>query len=112
SVIVWASFFGWFMLLPFALIETIQNGIPTISNEEWFWISFLAIISTGLSYVWYAKGVDKIGSTATATSVFLVPFFGVLFGWLILDEQLGWGFLVGFVLILLGVRMVQSESIE
>jgi drug/metabolite transporter (DMT)-like permease len=112
SVIVWASFFGWFMLLPFALIETVQNGIPTITNEEWFWISFLAIISTGLSYVWYAKGVDKIGSTATATYVFLVPFFGVLFGWLILDEQLGWGFLVGFVLILLGVRMVQSESIE
>lgn len=112
SIIVWASFFGWLMLAPFAAYETLQHGIPSISEESWLWILFLAIFSTVLSYVWFARGVDRIGPTAAATYVFLVPPFGILSGWILLDEQLGISLLIGFILILLGVRLAQSASIE
>ena len=100
------------MLIPIVIWETIQGGIPSVNQTEWLWIIFLAIFSTVLSYVWFAQGVDRIGPTASATYVFLVPPFGILSGWLLLDEQLGWSLLVGFVLILAGVRMAQSASIE
>jgi drug/metabolite transporter (DMT)-like permease len=112
SIIVWASFFGWLMLIPIVIWETVQGGIPSVNQTEWLWIIFLAVFSTVLSYVWFAQGVDRIGPTASATYVFLVPPFGILSGWLLLDEQLGWSLLVGFVLILAGVRMAQSASIE
>jgi len=112
SIIVWASFFGWLMLTPFAAYETIQSGLPTPTVEEWYWLIFLAVFSTVFSYIWFAEGVDRIGATAAATYVFLVPPFGILAGWFLIDEQLGWSLLVGFVLIVLGVLITQSETIE
>lgn len=112
SIIVWASFFGWLMLLPFVAWEFYQTGWTPPSDTAWAGIIFLAVVSTVLSYVWFAQGIDRIGPTAAATYVFLVPVFGILSGWLILDEKLGWGLVVGFVLILIGVRMAQSESIK
>ena len=112
SIIVWASFFGWLMLLPFVAVELWMTGWSTPSREAWFWMLFLAVFSTVLSYVWFAQGVDRIGPTASATYVFLVPVFGILSGWLLIDEKLGWSLLGGFVLILIGVRISQSESIE
>jgi drug/metabolite transporter (DMT)-like permease len=112
SIIVWASFFGWLMLLPLVLYEFLEFGWVTPSTEIWGWILFLAIFSTVLSYVWFAQGVDRLGPTAAATYVFLVPVFGILSGWLILDEKLGWSLLAGFILILIGVKIAQSESIE
>jgi drug/metabolite transporter (DMT)-like permease len=112
SIIVWASFFGWLMLTPFAAYETLQTGLPTPTIEEWYWLIFLAVFSTVFSYIWFTQGVDRIGATAAATYVFLVPPFGILAGWLLIDEQLGWSLLVGFVLIVIGVLITQSETIE
>ena len=39
-----------------------------------------------------------------------MPVFGVLGGVLLLDESLGWTLFIGFILIVLGVRVVQHES--
>jgi drug/metabolite transporter (DMT)-like permease len=39
-----------------------------------------------------------------------VPVFGILTGWALLDESIGVSMLVGFVLIVVGVRVVQRES--
>ena len=40
----------------------------------------------------------------------MMPVFGVLGGVLLLDENVGWSLLLGFVLIVMGVRVVQVES--
>jgi drug/metabolite transporter (DMT)-like permease len=34
---------------------------------------------------------------------YIIPFIAVVLGWLLLDEQIGWGILVGGALILIGV---------
>ena len=51
-----------------------------------------------------------IGPTAASSYVFLVPVFGVLGGWLLLDEEIGASMILGFVLIVVGVTEVQRES--
>jgi probable blue pigment (indigoidine) exporter len=38
--------------------------------------------------------------------LFLAPFFGVIFGWLILGEQIGWSLVVGGALIFAGIFLV------
>nr|AIF02286.1 hypothetical protein [uncultured marine group II/III euryarchaeote KM3_156_A06] len=65
-----------------------------------------------MAYAWFADGVDKIGATASATYVYLVPFFGILSGVLLLDESIGLSFVIGFVLILIGVKLSQQSSNE
>jgi drug/metabolite transporter (DMT)-like permease len=113
SIIVWVSFLGWLMLAPFALYDLVMSGSEVVPNtREFLWLVYLAIFSTVLSYVWFADGVDKIGPTAAATYVYLVPFFGILFGWLLLSESVGWSLAAGLCLILVGVRLAQSESNE
>ena len=92
------------------LVEIWQSGMPIPNATEWISVAYLGVISTVLTYVWFARGIDRIGATAAASYVFLVPVFGVLSGWLLLDESIGVSMLVGFCLIVFGVSEVQRES--
>jgi drug/metabolite transporter (DMT)-like permease len=110
TLTVWASIAGFVFLTPWAGWETIQGGIPTISARAWWATIFLAILSTVVSYVWFADGIKVIGAGKAALYVYLVPPFGILSGWLLLDERLGWSLLFAFVLIVGGVALAQSEK--
>ena len=110
ELVIWYSIVGWVMLTPWMLAEIWGTGIPNPNTAEWGSIVYLGLFSTVLTYVWFARGIDRIGPTAAASYVFLVPVFGVLSGWALLDESIGASMLVGFVLIVMGVREVQMES--
>jgi len=110
TLTVWASIAGFVFLTPWAGWETIQGGIPTISARAWWATIFLAILSTVVSYVWFADGIKVIGAGKAALYVYLVPPFGILSGWLLLDERLGWSLLFAFILIVGGVALAQSEK--
>ena len=110
EIVVWYSLVGWVLLTPWMLFEVWGSGFPEPSPAEWASVAYLGLISTVLTYAWFARGIDRIGATAAASYVFLVPVFGVLSGWLMLDESIGVSMIVGFCLIVLGVREVQRES--
>jgi len=107
---IWASVVGLGVLTPWAAIETIQFGVPHISSGVWISILFLAILSTVLAYVWFAEGINTIGAGKAALYVYLIPVFGILSGWLLIDEKLGWSLLISFLLIVGGVALAQSEK--
>ncbi|MCK5868425.1 MAG: DMT family transporter, partial [Candidatus Thalassarchaeum sp.] len=102
ELVIWYSIVGWIMLTPWMLAEIWDTGIPNPNTAEWGSIVYLGLFSTVLTYVWFARGIDRIGPTAAASYVFLVPIFGVLSGWALLDESIGASMLVGFVLIVMG----------
>ncbi len=110
EIVVWYSIVGWVLLTPWMLVEIWQSGMPIPNATEWISVAYLGVISTVLTYAWFARGIDRIGATAAASYVFLVPVFGVLSGWLLLDESIGVSMLVGFCLIVFGVSEVQRES--
>ncbi len=110
EIVVWYSVTGWALLTPWVISENWGSTIPEPSSAEWLTIAYLGIISTVLSYVLFAKGIEVIGPTASSSYVFLVPVFGVLGGWILLGEEIGASMLIGFVLIVVGVTEVQRES--
>ena len=110
EIVVWYSLIGTALLTPLAAWETWQYGIPEPTINDWYAVIYLAAISTVLAYYWFAIGVEKLGATAASSYIFLMPVFGVLGGVLLLDESLGWTLFIGFILIVLGVRVVQHES--
>jgi drug/metabolite transporter (DMT)-like permease len=110
EIVVWYSVTGWVLLSPWMLVENWGSALPEPSSSEWLTIAYLGIISTVLSYVLFAKGIELIGPTAASSYVFLVPVFGVLGGWLLLDEEIGASMILGFLLIVAGVTEVQRES--
>lgn len=108
---VWSSISGLVFLTPFLIGETLQQGaVHSPSQQAWIGMAFLAILSTVVSYVWFADGVIKIGAGKAALYVYLIPPFGILGGYLLLNEQLGWSLLASFIMIAGGVAIAQSEK--
>ena len=110
QITVWSSLAGLLIQTPPAIWEWYEFGFPTeASFEAWAWIAFLAIASTAISYVWFADGIRVIGASRTSLYVYLVPVFGILSGWLMLDEKLGLSLVASFILIVGGVLYAQWE---
>ena len=105
---VWSSVIGLFILTPWAGIELLDVGIPNFTNGVIISILFLAVFSTVLSYVWFAEGVKTIGANKATLYVYLIPLFGILSGWILIGEKLGFSLVVAFVLIVGGVAIAQS----
>ncbi len=110
EIVVWYSITGWLLLTPWMVAEIWATGIPDPSLAEWGTVAYLGVFSTVISYVLFARGIEVIGPTASSSYVFLVPVFGVLGGWYLLGEKIGASLIIGFMLIVFGVRAVQGES--
>ena len=107
---VWSSVIGLLILTPWAGLEALEATWTMPSLEAWTGIIFLAVFSTVLAYVWFADGIRIIGAGPAAFYVYLVPPFGILGGWLLLNEQLGTSLVVAFALIVGGVLLAQSKQ--
>ena len=110
ALIAWVSLLGWLMFIPFVVSEASWNHSWT--QEEWMLIAYLGVLSTALSYVFFAIGVDVIGATRASSFINVVPVFGILSSWWWINEELGLIQLVSFVLIYFGVRMVNTQPPE
>ena len=107
---VWSSVAGLILLTPIMAAETMAQGFILPSADGWIGLVFLAIFSTVVAYVWFADGIIKIGASMSALYVYLVPPFGILGGYLLLDEKLGLSLAFAFVLITGGVFIAQSKT--
>ena len=107
---VWSSVIGLLILTPWAGIEALEANWTMPSVEAWAGILFLAVFSTVMAYVWFAEGIRVIGAGPSAFYIYLVPPFGILGGWLLLNEQLGTSLVVAFALIVGGVLLAQSKQ--
>jgi drug/metabolite transporter (DMT)-like permease len=103
----WATFFGLLFLGPAALLE----GGPGLdySPASWAGLAFLGLLGTALGFTLYYHGIQRLGAARAAVFINLVPVFGLLSGWLMLDESLGWSLAVGLVLVLAGIRLIQRS---
>lgn len=89
-------------LLPLALLA-VPEQMP--SAKAWWSVVLLGIASTGIAYVIYFRLISQVGPTKTLTVTFLIPAFGLFWGWLFLEEAIGWSMVAGCLLILLGVGL-------
>jgi drug/metabolite transporter (DMT)-like permease len=69
----------------------------------------LALACTALGFVLFFRLVQSLGPTGALTVAFLVPLFGVLWGWTFLDEPLGWSTPFGMAMVLGAVFLVAER---
>jgi drug/metabolite transporter (DMT)-like permease len=75
---------------------------------HWTWqgalaLAGVALFSSVLAYVFWNRGVERVGANVAGLFVHLMPVFGVVLAWLLLDERLAPFHLAGIVLILCGI---------
>ena len=107
---VWSSVAGLIILTPIVAVESATKGIIMPSFDGWVGLIFLALFSTVISYVWFADGIVKIGASMSALYVYLVPPFGIIGGYLLLQEKLGISLFFAFILITGGVIIAQRNN--
>jgi len=66
----------------------------------------LAILASGVAFLLYFRLIADVGATRALTVTYLIPLFGVLWGWIFLGETLPAAALAGGALILAGTVLV------
>jgi drug/metabolite transporter (DMT)-like permease len=96
---------GTIMLFFAVLIKgdlTIEN-LLNLGIVQVMCLFFLGCFGSALAYVWYYKGIEKIGATRAGVYIALVPLFGVTFGQVILHEPINIIMIIGGLLVLIGI---------
>ncbi|HWL43788.1 MAG TPA: EamA family transporter [Ilumatobacter sp.] len=99
------------VLVPFGLLV---EGADQVDPGWGLFLPLLysAIPSQAVTFALLATVVRRASPTHAAASAYLVPLFGVLFGWLIRGEQLGVVELLGGALVVVGVYVVVTASTQ
>lgn len=91
------------VLGPLAVVQ--WPGVPP-SARAWTAVLLLAIVCTAVPNIYYFRMVLKVGPGRAMTTAFLIPVFGMLWGWLVLGEGVTLTMLGGCAVILLGTALV------
>jgi drug/metabolite transporter (DMT)-like permease len=99
----------------FALIIT---GVLALALEQpwtarpdvgdWFSVVWLGIFGSGLAYVLYFRLLGRWGATRTSLVAYLLPVYGIVLGFLVLQEPVDVTLIVGTALVIAGVALVNS----
>jgi drug/metabolite transporter (DMT)-like permease len=75
------------------------------SATAWTALGLLAVGCTAVAYVMYFRLISRVGPANAITVTFLIPVFGVLWGWLFLSEKPTSAMVVGCLVIVLGTTL-------
>lgn len=100
-----------FALLIVAVLAVVLEQPWTAAPEldAWFAVVWLGIFGSGLAYLAYFRLLGRWGATRTALVAYLLPIFGIVLGWLVLDEQVDLTLIVGTALVIAGVAIVNAR---
>ena len=90
-------------VIPLYAIETALGYPMHWSTSTVATIAAVAFFSSILSYIFWNRGVEQVGANVAGLFVHLMPVFGVMLAWLVLDERLGLYHVAGIALILCGI---------
>ena len=98
-------------LLPFLLISVVNDPPPVwFLPEVWASLLALGLLCTAFAYILYFRLLSDIGPLRSLTVTFLIPPFGIVWGYLVLGETINEHFISGGLLICLSVWLIISPS--
>lgn len=89
-----------------ALIEQVWTR-PALANPI-FWLNalYLGTCVTFIGFLFYFMGIKELGATRAGGFINLVPVFGTIFSFLILNEIIYWTYGVGLFLVVIGIIVI------
>ena len=105
STTLWSVIF----LLPFSLIlEAPWNSNPTLQST--LSLLYLGVIATGLAWLIRFRILTVNGLVFQTQVAYLIPIFGVIFGYFLMDEIITWRVLISLAIIILGIFIVKKNN--
>lgn len=104
----WQLTAGGLALLPFAML--LEGPPPALTAGNLAAYAWLAIAGTGIAYVAWFRGIDRLPVSSVTFLALLSPMVATLMGWLALDQQLTPLQLAGVVLVSTAVVLPQLRT--
>ena len=105
STTLWSVIF----LLPFSLvIETPWNSSPTLASTVS--LLYLGVVATGFAWLIRFRILTVNGLVFQTQVAYLIPIFGIFFGYFLMDEIITWRVLVSLVIILTGIFIFKKNN--
>ena len=105
STLIWSVI----TLLPLAFIlEEPFKSTPTLKST--LSLVYLGVVATSFAWWLRFKILAKNGIVFQTQVTYLIPIFGVIFGALILEEQITWKVLASLIIIMSGIYIVKKNN--
>ena len=105
STTLWSVIF----LLPFSLIiESPWESNPTLAST--LSLLYLGVIATGFAWLIRFRILTVNGLVFQTQVAYLIPIFGIIFGYFLMDEIITWRVLLSLVIILLGIYIFKKNN--
>ncbi len=105
STTLWSVIF----LLPLSLIlETPWNSEPTLAST--LSLLYLGVVATGLAWLIRFRILTVNGLVFQTQVAYLIPIFGIIFGYFLMNEIITWRVLFSLVIILIGIYIFKRNN--
>ena len=105
STTLWSVIF----LLPFSLIfESPWNSNPSLSST--ISLLYLGVVATGLAWMIRFRILTINGLVFQTQVAYLIPIFGIIFGYFLMDETITWRVFVSLAIILTGIYIFKKNN--
>ena len=99
------------VFMPLALSDEVHLPSLILSNSSVFLsVLYLGLAATGMGYLFYFKGLHRVGASKGAAVFYLKPVFATLLAVLLLGERISPMMVVGTSVILSGLFLVTGAS--
>tara|TARA_B100000945_G_scaffold276194_1_gene240638 strand:- start:1413 stop:2303 length:891 start_codon:yes stop_codon:yes gene_type:complete len=105
STILWSLIF----ISPFCLYQEPWSNLNP-SMESTIALIYLGVFPTGIAWLLRFHILTKVGMVFQTQVAYLIPIFGVIFGYLIMDEQITWKVLASLIIIISGIYFVKRGN--
>jgi drug/metabolite transporter (DMT)-like permease len=95
------------ILLPAFALYPVES-VPSV--EVSLSVLALGVVCSGLALLLYFKLIADEGAASALSVGFLIPVFGVFWGYALLNESVGWHTLIGALVVLTGTMLVTGFS--
>lgn len=106
----WALWVGTPFLVAMGLPSVLETDMGEISAGGWIGVTYAGLLSIGLAYLLWYRGVQRLGNSRTAVYSNLVPVMALLTAWLWLGEVPTALQLVGAAIILGGLTTARLAT--
>jgi drug/metabolite transporter (DMT)-like permease len=105
------SIFVGGIIFGFGAITEIGTVSPVFSEIDFWWnVVFLAVFSSFFGFLMYFEAIKRIGAIRTSGFTSLIPVFGTITSIIILQEQIYWTFIVGLILVVMGILILNAPD--
>jgi drug/metabolite transporter (DMT)-like permease len=101
------QFFAALFMLPLGLFFW-PDATPSMLS--WLSVITLGVVCTAFSLIFFFRLLQQVGVANTVSVAYLIPIFGILWGYLFLDEVLTPGMLIGGIGIFIGIALTTNSA--